>query len=346
MTVGGKAEVGDALGSATFLYARKVLPLPGRPRRWHLVGRLKVIMDMKKMKAILKKIGKDANSLGYSAFIVGGVVRDLILGVRNFDLDIVVEGDAIKLGRILSREFSGTLVTHKRFGTCTVVTKKALKIDLATARKEVYERPGALPTVEFSSIKDDLARRDFTINAMAVSLNRESFGRLIDLVGGERDLAEGRIKVLHDKSFIDDPTRIFRCIRFESRPGFSIEARTLRLAKAAIKKGMPAKVSAQRIRNELILILKEEGRLKACERMASLGMLRFIHPELRLDKKIKASLKSAKPGKNSIDDWLRYLMALLGPLSYNTTLALCNNFSLRRSDKAKILAAKERPCRL
>jgi tRNA nucleotidyltransferase (CCA-adding enzyme) len=309
------------------------------------------------MKAILKKIEKDANSLGYSAFIVGGTVRDIILGVRNFDLDIVVEGppdrtpgeqgsviragDAIRLGRLIARGLSGTIVIHERFGTCTVVAKDGLKIDFATARKEAYERPGALPTVESSSIKDDLARRDFTINAMAISLNKENFGRLIDFFGGRRDLANGRIKVLHDKSFIDDPTRIFRCIRFESRPGFSIEAKTLRLAKEAIKKGMPQKVSAQRIRNELILILKEEGRLKALERLSSLGALRFIHPELRLDKKIKASLKSAGSDKKESDDWLRYLIVLLRPLSYNSTLALCNNFSLRRSDKAKILAAKK-----
>jgi tRNA nucleotidyltransferase (CCA-adding enzyme) len=309
-----------------------------------LAGLPEIIMDMKKdMTAILKKIGEGADSLGYGAFIVGGAVRDLIRGVRNFDVDIAVEGDAIRFGRVLSREFSGTIVVHKRFGTCAIVTKEGLKIDLATARKEVYERPGALPTVEFSSIKDDLARRDFTINAMAIGLNKENFGRLMDFFGGKRDLAEGRIRVLHDRSFIDDPTRIFRCIRFESRPGFSIEAQTLRLVKEAIKKGMPARVSAQRVRNELILILKEEGRLKACERMASLGILKFVHPELGFDKKIKASFRSAERGIDGIDGWLRYLMVLLGPLSYNSTLTLCNDFSLRRSDKAKILAAKERP---
>ena len=318
----------------------------------------------KELMRLLKMVGKKSNSLGYGAFIVGGTVRDLIRGAKNLDpstrpeyvtglaqgqsracrgmdLDIVVEGDAIRLGRLLAQDLSGTLVAHKRFGTCTVVTKKGLKIDLATARKEVYERPGALPTVEFSSIKDDLARRDFTINAMAISLNSGDFGRLVDFFGGGHDLAEGRIRVLHDKSFLDDPTRIFRCARFESRPGFSIEAHTLRLAKEAIKKAMPAKVSAQRIRNELILILKEEGRLKALERLDSLGVLRFIHPGLRLDKKIKSSLRSAGRGKKNSDDWLRYLIVLLGPLSYNTTLALCNDFSLRRSDKAKILAAKK-----
>jgi len=223
------------------------------------------------MKAILKKIGENAGSLGYSAFVVGGTVRDLIRGVRNFDLDIVVEGDAIRLGQLLGREFTGAIVAHKRFGTCTVTAKDGLKIDLATARKEVYESPGALPTVEFSALKDDLARRDFTINAMAISINKEDFGRLIDLFGGKRDLAQGKIRVLHDKSFIDDPTRIFRCIRFESRPGFSIEVRTLRLAKEAIKKGMLVKLSKYRIKKELLLILKEEGKRKALERLEELG---------------------------------------------------------------------------
>ena len=200
---------------------------------------------------LLKRIGARANSMGYKAFLVGGTVRDLILGVKNLDLDIVVEGAAIKLGEKLSEEFGGTLVAHKQFGTCTLTLKNKLKIDFATARRETYEKPAALPDVRPSSLKNDLARRDFTINAMAISINKDDFGRFIDPFGGRRDLARGVIKVLHKGSFIDDPTRIFRAARFESRPGFSIETKTLRLMKSAIKKGMLAKLSKYRIKKEL-----------------------------------------------------------------------------------------------
>lgn len=224
-----------------------------------------------KIMDLLRRIGDHANARGYKAFIVGGIVRDIILGVKNIDLDIVIEGDAIKLGEELAKELDAKIVTHKMFGTCTVTMKDALKIDLATARKEKYAHPAALPMVEFSSLKNDLSRRDFTINAMAASINGKDFGRLIDLFGGRRDLAKGIIRLMHDKSFIDDPTRIFRAVRFESRPGFSIEPKTLRLAKAAVKKGMFAKLSKYRVKNEIALIEKESGCCRAFDRLDDIG---------------------------------------------------------------------------
>lgn len=199
----------------------------------------------------MKRIGDYANGMGYKAFLVGGTVRDIILDKESLDLDITVEGDAIKLGERLAEELGGTLVAHKMFGTCTLELKGKVKIDFATARKETYEKPAALPKVEPSSLKDDLARRDFTINAMAMSLNKEDFGRLIDLFGGREDLAKGIIRVMHDKSFIDDPTRIFRAVRFGKRFGFAIDRRTLRLIESAIKKGMLNKLSKYRINKEL-----------------------------------------------------------------------------------------------
>jgi len=157
----------------------------------------------RRITGILKKAGILARRNGFGAFIVGGLVRDLMLGVKNLDLDIVIEGDAIKFAWILARELNGTLVAHRRFGTASVYLKDRLKIDLATARKEAYEAPAALPTVEFSSLKDDLARRDFTINAMAVSLNKENFGQLIDFFDGERDLplsSSARVTASVDRS--------------------------------------------------------------------------------------------------------------------------------------------------
>ncbi|MDD5436898.1 MAG: hypothetical protein PHX20_05085, partial [Candidatus Omnitrophica bacterium] len=305
----------------------------------------------KEISLLLRRIGSLANSKGCTAFIVGGLVRDLLLGANNLDLDIVVEGDAIKLGEEMAKELDAGFVTHRRFGTCSVITKKKLKIDFATARKEVYERPAALPTVEFSSLKDDLIRRDFTINAMAVSLNKESFGQLIDFFGGERDLRRGVIKVMHDGSFIDDPTRIFRAVRFEQRIGFSIDAHTEDLIKFAIKKEMFKRVEPQRIRDEVILILKEEDPYRAVKRMHELDELRFLHPKIRLDKNatelyrsigtISAWHEGSSFKKRAAEEWLIYLMALFDRLSYNDCSSICNKFVFRRSETIRLLSCKE-----
>jgi len=206
-------------------------------------------------------------------------VRDTFLGRPNPDLDIVIEGDAIKLGHILSKELGAGLVSHKRFGTCTLVTRDKLRIDLATARKEKYERPGVLPTVRFSSVKDDLVRRDFTINAMAISINKDDFGKLIDFFGGLKDLKAGRIKMIHDKSFMDDPTRIFRAIRFEQRFGFHIDKHTQRLIDRAIKCGMLERLETQRVRKEVLNILREDDPMKSLERLGD-----FIHAKTLIRK--------------------------------------------------------------
>lgn len=305
----------------------------------------------KEIMSLLKQIGGLSNKLGHSAFVVGGLVRDLLLGTKNLDLDIVIEGDAINFGKALSQELSGALVVHKRFGTCTVVVSDKLKIDLATARKEVYEAPAALPTVEFSSLKNDLIRRDFTINAMAVSLNEESFGQLIDFFGGESDLFSGRIKVMHDGSFIDDPTRIFRAVRFEQRFGFAIDPHTEELIVNAIEEEMFEKVQPQRIRDEIVSILKEVEPVKALERMAELDEFRFIHPKIKLDQEMKKFYSRIDEAcswyenlgfkKRSIEKWLMYLIALFEPLSYKETLILSDKFVFKRGERLRILSYKE-----
>ncbi len=224
---------------------------------------------------LLKEIGELADEMGYPAFIVGGTVRDLLLGTKNIDIDIVVEGDAIKLGKVFAEKMFADIIIHKYFGTCSVTTKAGERIDFATARRETYKRPGAMPTVEFSSLKDDLSRRDFTVNAMAISINDNNCGKLIDFFGGEKDLASKHIRVLHDKSFIDDPTRIFRAVRFEKRFGFAIERRTLKLIKDAIKKEMPGKVSRGRVKKELDLIDKEKNKLNMLNRLEELNLWRY-----------------------------------------------------------------------
>jgi len=235
----------------------KAEPLKKRRTRFNISTKMKKMLPREILK-ILHTIGGTADLEGLRAFVVGGFVRDLLLGVKNFDIDIVLEGDAISFGKKIAKLLNGSYVAYKKFGTSSVVINwpKGLripgtsnltlrqaqgrpehnrgakfKLDFATARKESYEKPAALPTVQFSLLKDDLHRRDFTINAMAASLNKGSFSQLIDFFGGERDLEKGIIKVLHDGSFIDDPTRIFRAVRFEQRFGFRIDRYTRDLIK-------------------------------------------------------------------------------------------------------------------
>lgn len=226
-----------------------------------------------------------ANDLGYSLYLVGGFVRDLLLGEPTLDLDLVVEGDAIRLARQLAEKIGGYVRSHARFGTAKVILEGERpegvppSLDFVTARTEFYESPTMLPQVERSSIKQDLYRRDFTINTMAICLDRGRYGELLDYYGGLRDLEEKRIRVLHNLSFIEDPTRILRAVRFEQRLGFEIEARTAELIDDAVE--LLEHVSGERIRNELDLILQEAEPEKALLRLDALGALEHIHPSLR-----------------------------------------------------------------
>ena len=189
----------------------------------------------------LRQAGVSAEELGYRLYAVGGFVRDLLLGVPNFDIDLVVEGDAIQLAQRLAERLGGRVRSHRRFGTAKWIVPDDLRahrdgngllpasLDFVSARTEFYEHPTALPTVERSTIKQDLHRRDFTINTLAVRLDSERWGELLDFYGGKKDLDEGIIRVLHSLSFVEDPTRILRAARFEQRFGFTIEPRTERL---------------------------------------------------------------------------------------------------------------------
>ncbi|HEY3071045.1 MAG TPA: CBS domain-containing protein, partial [Gaiellaceae bacterium] len=180
-------------------------------------------------------------------YLVGGAVRDVLMGEPNFDVDIAVEGDGIAFGAALARALGGRVVPHEKFGTAIVLHGEGGRVDVATARTEFYDYPGALPTVEQASIRQDLYRRDFTINAMAVSLKGEDFGRLVDYFGGHRDLADGVVRVLHNLSFIDDPTRIFRAIRYETRYGFHMDGHTLSLANACVEMELVGELSSARL---------------------------------------------------------------------------------------------------
>jgi len=242
------------------------------------------------LQKLLFQVRDAANDLGYSLYVVGGFVRDLLLGIPNLDLDLVVEGDAIQLARRLAAEIGGRVVSHSRFGTAKIILDgdRALGIppslDFVTARTEFYERPSVLPQVERSSIKQDLYRRDFTINTMAICLDRLRYGELLDFYGGERDLRDRRIRVLHNLSFVEDSTRILRAVRFEQRLGFVIEERTSELIDDALE--LLDHVTGERLRHELYLLLSEARPEDSLDRLSRMGVLGHIHPSLHYSREM------------------------------------------------------------
>ncbi|HEV2075573.1 MAG TPA: hypothetical protein VGR10_04995, partial [Thermoleophilaceae bacterium] len=221
-------------------------------------------------------------------YLVGGAVRDLLRGVESLDLDLAVEGDAAAAGRELAARLGGEAVEHERFGTATVRAGD-LAVDLAATRRERYPQPGALPVVEPAPLSEDLGRRDFSINAMAASLAPASVGTLHDPRGGLRDLGAGAVRVLHTASFVDDPTRLLRAVRYEARLDFAMDEATERLAREAVRAGALGTVSRPRIRDALLDLLAETEVAGAVERLAELGIDRGLHPGLRVDPELVAS---------------------------------------------------------
>ena len=222
------------------------------------------------------------------AFLVGGAVRDLLRGAEAVDLDVAVEGDAPAAARALAERLGGTALEHERFGTATVRAGE-LSLDLATTRRERYPAPGALPEVEPALLADDLVRRDFTINAMAVGLSRGDRGRLHDPHGGLEDLQAATVRVLHAASFADDPTRLLRAVRYESRLGFRMDPDTERLAREASAGPGFATVSGKRVRDELMDLLREAEAPAAVGRLGELGLDRALDPSVRADAELVAS---------------------------------------------------------
>lgn len=236
-----------------------------------------------------------ANQMGHSLYVVGGFVRDLMLGVPTLDLDLVVEGDAVSVARELARQLKGRVRSHSRFGTAKILlegtegTSLPASLDFVTARTEFYQHPTALPEVERSSIKQDLYRRDFTINTMAICLDGDRYGELLDYYGGERDLRDGLVRVLHIFSFVEDPTRIMRAVRLEQRLGFKLETRTAELVADALE--LLHRVSGERLRHELELILEERSPALAVRRLGELGVLRRLEPGLEYDEWLAGKLE-------------------------------------------------------
>ncbi|HJT23019.1 MAG TPA: polya polymerase, partial [bacterium] len=239
---------------------------------------------------LLRKIGALAEERGEAAYAVGGFVRDLFLNRPGVDIDITVEGDGLTFAEKLAKMTGSEVEAFTQFGTSIVVIPGFGKVDVATARTESYEKPGALPKVAKSGIIQDLYRRDFTLNAMALSLSPGYFLKLLDPFGGLADLKSGRIRALHEKSFIDDPTRIFRAVRFEQRFQERIEAKTQKWLLSAVKGHYIQRVSGERLRNELRLIFQEPHPERAVRRLEELGVLPYIHPALGVSIAAKKAL--------------------------------------------------------
>lgn len=268
---------------------------------------------------LLHAFGATAAELGVDVFVVGGFVRDLLLRTENLDIDIVVEGDGIRFAQKFARGHDCRVRAHAKFGTAVLIFADDFKVDVASARTEFYQHPAALPSVEHASIKLDLFRRDFSINTLAVALNPERYGMLLDFFGGQRDLKDRSVRVLHNLSFVEDPTRVFRAVRFEQRLKFQIGKGTEQLLHSAVRNGFVDKVSGPRLFRELELILCESEPWPAVVRLAELGLLQAIQPGLEVDARLKKAFQEASRAINWYEllftetpcqSWQVYLLCL------------------------------------
>ncbi len=294
---------GKVIGIVTRTDLIKLWTEPPRPSRADEIAERLAMALPKPLLDLLREAGRLADQQGDALFIVGGFVRDLLLGNPTLDIDLVVEGDAIRLARRLAQRYGGRVRSHQRFGTAKWLLNGPLlsklksqisSLDFVTARIEFYERPSALPEVERSSIRQDLHRRDFTINTLAIQLDPDSYGELLDFYGGENDLQQGLVRVLHSLSFVEDPTRMLRAARLEQRLGFQIETRTEELLRNA--RDLLDTVSGERIYHELQLIFRETEPERALLRLEGLGVLPQIHPSLRADEWLAGRLVKMRTG--------------------------------------------------
>ena len=301
--------------------------------------------------SLLRELGALADERGESLYVVGGVVRDLLLGHVTLDLDLTVEGDGIAFARLVADRYRAGLAVFDRFATARLVFPDGLKMDIATTRRESYALPGVLPTVQPASIEEDLYRRDFTINAIAWQLNPGQFGRLLDAYGGQRDLRARTIRVLHAGSFQDDPTRIFRAIRFEQRFGFRLERTTLRLLAQAASTNLIAQLSGPRLQNEILLLFAEHDPVRAIARLAQLKLFRFLHRRLCYTTNVKRVVTAVPKAlawwarrfpDSVIDRPIVYLMALSSESSPLVVAAMIRRLVLSREQAKNVNAGGSR----
>jgi tRNA nucleotidyltransferase (CCA-adding enzyme) len=333
-------------GEALYDLARDNLPVRSRE-----VERLMNRLLSARIVQVLRDLGRIGEELDVLVYAVGGFVRDLLLGIENDDIDVTIEGNGILFAETFAREFGCRIKSHEKFGTAVIVFPDGFKIDVASTRLEYYSSPGALPTVERSSLKMDLYRRDFTINTLAIQLNSSEFGHLIDYYGGQRDLQERSIRVLHNLSFVEDPTRVFRAIRFEQRLDFHIAKHTENLIKNAVKMEFLDKLGGKRLLSELVHILREKDPLRAVDRMNELGLLRFINPELRMNAVTRKVLEETKKIvswfellflERRSEKWAIYFLALCESLTEDQFQGTCNRLAVVEHYKEKLFEMRKK----
>lgn len=296
------------------------------------------------IRGLLRTVGQVAEQEGVAVYAVGGYVRDLLLGRPNLDFDIVVEGDGIALAHALAPALRARVQEVPRFGTAHVYLESEdpdlpSRIDVATARREFYEHAAALPVVEHADLHEDLYRRDFSINALAIRLGSMGPVGLIDFFGGLKDLAEGQIRILHTLSFVEDPTRIVRAVRFAHRYGFRLEPETEACARSALAEGFLQQVSRERLRNEVVLLLQEPACGGALQMLADLGAFDGLLPGAQLDPEV-LQLVDEVEGLVQADPelcqqaqlWLVKLLVLLHRLPLTAGVGLVKQLRLRRAD--------------
>ena len=261
-------------------------------QRQRQIGRLLAERATAGVRRRLEVVRAVAAREGAAVFAVGGFVRDLLLERPNEDLDLVVEGDGLGFARALASALGGRVREHEAFLTAVVVDPEGFAIDVATARSEFYRAPAALPEVQSSVLRQDLYRRDFTINSLAIRLGPEGTPELLDFFGGQRDLTEGRLRVLHSLSFIDDPTRVLRAVRLEQRLGFRLAAESIRLVEVALREGVFDRLSGSRLRDELEQLAEPLARLpRGVERLAELKLLEVLVPGLSASRELGDHLR-------------------------------------------------------
>lgn len=301
----------------------------------------------RRLQGLLLLIGQEAARHQVSAYLVGGIVRDLLLDVPNHDIDIVVEPSALEFAEQLSKVFGGSIKTYPQFGTAAITRPDGIAIDLVTARSEFYISPAAMPDVEQGNLKQDLYRRDFTINTMAIALHGSRYGQFYDYFGGRADLEEGVIRVLYNLSFVEDPTRILRAIRFEQRYGFKIEPETLRFIQNALEHNLLQKVAPERLKPELVQMLAEAKAPHIILRMHELGVWPAILPGLELTDELIHYLHDAKDhiewfeklqAEETLEHWLVYLLLLSTGVDENTLANWPSHLALTRHERDLLLS--------
>ena len=362
-TATGSAAVGDVVGIVTrtdvlaaYQGRWEQESLPAAPPQVHTMGALTDHPFFGRLFQACSALSEDFAGV----YLVGGFVRDLLLEQPNVDVDIAVEGDGIEFATRLAAQLGGRVRAHRKFKTAVVLlppeilgeapawlrtTNEPFHVDVATTRTEFYDYPAALPRVEHASIRQDLFRRDFTVNAMAISLRGRDLGTVIDFFGGYRDVRDGVIRVLHNLSFIEDPTRIFRAVRYENRYGFRMDEQTYGFAKSCVDMHLVGDLSSVRLRDELTALLSENDVTWTLGRLFELGVAREVHPKLATGAKTVALVRRldevvAELGlHDEVVSWRLRIAAMTRNMEHEELYIWLEQLKLKQSDSAVIRAA-------